>query len=37
VAPAPEQRTQAYLGGLVAGDVDRWSKVITDAKIGIAE
>jgi tripartite-type tricarboxylate transporter receptor subunit TctC len=37
VAPAPEQQSQAYLRDLVAVDVDRWAKVITDAKISIAE
>jgi len=37
VAPGPEQRSPAYLKELVARDVDRWSKVITDAKISITE
>jgi len=37
VAPAPEQQSQAYLRNLVAADVDRWAKVITDAKISIAD
>ena len=37
VAPAPGQRSQAYLRDLVASDVDRWTKVITDAKISIAD
>jgi len=37
VAPAPEQRSQVYLKNLVASDVDRWTKVITDAKISIAD
>jgi tripartite-type tricarboxylate transporter receptor subunit TctC len=37
VAPAAEQQSRAYLRNLVAGDVDRWTKVITDAKISIAD
>ena len=37
VAPAPEQQSQAYLRDLVASDVDRWTKVITDAHISIAD
>jgi len=37
VAPAPDQQSRAYLKNLVAGDVDRWTKVITDAKISIAD
>ncbi|MET0676635.1 MAG: tripartite tricarboxylate transporter substrate-binding protein, partial [Bradyrhizobium sp.] len=37
VAPAPAQQSRAYLKELVASDVDRWSKVITDAKISIAD
>lgn len=37
VAPAPEQQSQAYLRNLVAADVDRWAKVITNAKISIAD
>jgi hypothetical protein len=37
VAPAPEQQPRAYLRNLVAGDVDRWAKVITDAQISIAD
>jgi tripartite-type tricarboxylate transporter receptor subunit TctC len=37
VAPAPEQQSRAYLKNLVASDVDRWTKVITDAKISIAD
>jgi tripartite-type tricarboxylate transporter receptor subunit TctC len=37
VAPAPDQQSRAYLRNLVAGDVDRWTKVITDAQISIAD
>jgi tripartite-type tricarboxylate transporter receptor subunit TctC len=37
VVPAANQRSQAYLKDLVAKDVDRWSKVITDAGISIAD
>ena len=37
VAPTPEQQSRAYLKNLVASDVDRWTKVITDAKISIAD
>ena len=37
VAPAPDQQSRAYLKNLVASDVDRWTKVITDAKISIAD
>lgn len=37
VAPAPDQQSQSYLKNLVAADVDRWTKVITDANISIAE
>jgi tripartite-type tricarboxylate transporter receptor subunit TctC len=37
VAPAPEQQSRAYLKNLVASDVDRWTKVITDAHISIAD
>ena len=37
VAPAPAQRSQSYLRDLVAADVERWTKVITDANIRIAE
>ena len=37
VAPAPAQQSQSYLRDLVAADVERWTKVITDANIRIAE
>ncbi len=37
VAPAPDQQSRVYLKSLVAGDVDRWTKVITDAKSSIAD
>ena len=37
VAPTSAQQSQAYLRALVAADVERWTKVITDANISIAE
>ena len=37
VAPVTAQQSQSYLRDLVAADVDRWAKVITDANITIAE
>ena len=37
VAPLTAQQSQSYLRDLVAADVDRWAKVITDANITIAE
>jgi tripartite-type tricarboxylate transporter receptor subunit TctC len=37
VAPTAAQRSQSYLRDLVAADVDRWAKVITDANITITE
>jgi tripartite-type tricarboxylate transporter receptor subunit TctC len=37
VAPAPDQQSRAYLKILIASDVDRWTKVITDAQISIAD
>jgi len=37
VAPEPAQQSQSYLKDLVAADVDRWTKVIKDAEISIAD
>lgn len=37
VAPTVAQQSQSYLRDLVAADVDRWAKVITEANISIAE
>ncbi|MGY3608918.1 tripartite tricarboxylate transporter substrate-binding protein [Bradyrhizobium sp. Lot11] len=37
VVPARENQSRAYLKKLVSSEVDRWSKVITDARISIAD
>jgi tripartite-type tricarboxylate transporter receptor subunit TctC len=37
VVPAADQQSSDYLKKLVAADVDRWAKVITDAKISIKD